>query len=1504
MTYINSLNPDSTLENNSDILVVDSSIDNYQSLISGIEDAEIILLDPSRNGIEQITETLTNYSEVDSIQIISHGQVGSLQLGSTNLNADNLDSYAEDLAAWSESLTVNGDILLYGCSVGTGSIGLEFINELSQLTNADIAASNDLTGSSELGGDWDLEVTIGDIEADLAIELDIRNVYDSVLETIIDFDDFSDTSELTLNGNVTQVGNVLRLTSTEKRQRGSSFFNQPLAVDANTSFETQFQFQLSGGTDGADGFTFMLQNNSQGVNSLGLAGGGLGYGSITQSLAIEFDTYDNKSDPDNNHISVLQDGDANHALTSVTAPLDLNSGSSLNAWIDYDGVSDLLEVFLADTTVKPETASLSVNIDLASVVGSQAFLGFSAATGGLVNNHDILNWEFATVPPNPGVIRLETSNYNVNEKDGTVDVTILRTQGSNGVVSIDYDTTDDSAIADEDYTAVSGTLTFADGETSKTVTIPIQDDDLVEGNEYFSFTIDNLVGDATLFAPQTALINIIDDETVSEAFIDFDDFSDTSQLTLNGNATQVGNVLRLTSSEAQQKGSSFFNQSLAVDSNTSFETQFQFQLSGGTNGADGFTFMLQNNTEGVNSLGTTGSGLGYRSITQSLAIDFDTYQNPNNGDINNNHISILRDGDVHNALASIASPFDLNSGSTLNAWIDYDGPRDLLEVFLADTTVKPETASLSLNIDLASVVGSQAFLGFSAGTGGLVNNHDILNWEFATIPYNPGVIGLETSNYNVSEKDGTVDVTILRTDGSNGVVFIDYDTVNGSAEGDDYTAVSGTVTFADGETSKTVTIPILDDDLVEGNENFGFTIDNLVGDATLLAPRTAIINIVDDEAGLETVIEFDDFADISELTLNGNATQAGNVLRLTPSETQQKGSSFFNRPLAVDTYTSFETQFQFQLSGGTDGSDGFTFMLQNNTEGINNGLVTLGGPAAGGGLGYVNIPQSLAIEFDTYQNPDNGDINNNHISILRDGDIYNALTSSVAPFDLNSGDFLNAWIDYDGHSDLLEVFLADTTVKPETASLSLNIDLASIVGSQAFLGFSAATGGRFNNHDIIDWEFATNSSLLDEIILPPVESETIISGLNQPIAIEWTPNGDRLFIAEKSGVIKVFQDDQLLPTPFIDISAQVNDPRDRGLLDIAVHPDFFHGSPYVYALYAYDPPEVFDNTGLAGEDGQGNRAGRLTRITADPDTGYTTAVTGSEVVILGTNSTWANFNGFVDSTIDFDEPPAGILADGTNLEDFLAADSITHTIGSVEFGLDGALYVSNGDGTAYNQVDPRTVRVQDIDNLSGKILRIDPMTGDGLPDNPFYNGNPNANRSKVYQYGLRNPFRMTVHPETGQLYVGDVGWTRWEEINAAEPGANFGWPYYEGGSGISLQTRDYEDLPEAQAFYASGQSVTPSIFAADHITDGINAIVLGDIYTGNALPEEYQGDLFFNDLGQGIVRNLNFDESGNVTSVETFATGANIVVQITEGPDGYLYYVDLDDGIVGRWSLS
>ena len=143
--------------------------------------ANVVLLDSAKDGIEQITQSLVDRQQLDSIQIISHGDSGTIQLGTTNLSSDNLDSYTSQLASWSNSLTESGDLILFGCNVATGTSGSEFIDRLSQLTGADIAASNNLTGSSKLGGDWDLEIATGEIEASLAISVEAQNSFDTVL---------------------------------------------------------------------------------------------------------------------------------------------------------------------------------------------------------------------------------------------------------------------------------------------------------------------------------------------------------------------------------------------------------------------------------------------------------------------------------------------------------------------------------------------------------------------------------------------------------------------------------------------------------------------------------------------------------------------------------------------------------------------------------------------------------------------------------------------------------------------------------------------------------------------------------------------------------------------------------------------------------------------------------------------------------------------------------------------------------------------------------------------------------------------------------------------------------------------------------------------------------------------------------------------------------------------------------------------------------------------------
>jgi hypothetical protein len=172
------------------IVVIDPTVEDYQSLAPSAEPRkEIFILDRAGDGVEQITELLASYTDLDAVHIVSHGGPGNLQLGSIQLNSDNLDEYGDRLQQWKKALAPKADILLYGCNVAaeiaTPIAGRSFLQRLNQLTGADIAASKNLTGSAALGGDWDLEVTIGSIETPLAFTQEAIASYDRVLATFV-----------------------------------------------------------------------------------------------------------------------------------------------------------------------------------------------------------------------------------------------------------------------------------------------------------------------------------------------------------------------------------------------------------------------------------------------------------------------------------------------------------------------------------------------------------------------------------------------------------------------------------------------------------------------------------------------------------------------------------------------------------------------------------------------------------------------------------------------------------------------------------------------------------------------------------------------------------------------------------------------------------------------------------------------------------------------------------------------------------------------------------------------------------------------------------------------------------------------------------------------------------------------------------------------------------------------------------------------------------------------
>nr|WP_240479125.1 Ig-like domain-containing protein [Pseudomonas chengduensis] len=193
--------PTGTADNRQEIVFVDGQVQDYQQLLAGIKPGtEVVVLNPTGDGLKQISDYLSGRSGIDAIHIVSHGLPGQVTLGSLTLDKAGLDARAADLAQIGQSLDADGDILFYGCDVGSGAAGQAFVNQIAQLSGADVAASNDATGSTSQGGDWTLEVTSGSIEAVIPFSASAQQAFSGKL--------FAGT--LNFSGPDTTIGTTVR----------------------------------------------------------------------------------------------------------------------------------------------------------------------------------------------------------------------------------------------------------------------------------------------------------------------------------------------------------------------------------------------------------------------------------------------------------------------------------------------------------------------------------------------------------------------------------------------------------------------------------------------------------------------------------------------------------------------------------------------------------------------------------------------------------------------------------------------------------------------------------------------------------------------------------------------------------------------------------------------------------------------------------------------------------------------------------------------------------------------------------------------------------------------------------------------------------------------------------------------------------------------------------------------------------------------------------------------
>lgn len=443
---------------------------------------------------------------------------------------------------------------------------------------------------------------------------------------------------------------------------------------------------------------------------------------------------------------------------------------------------------------------------------------------------------------------------------------------------------------------------------------------------------------------------------------------------------------------------------------------------------------------------------------------------------------------------------------------------------------------------------------------------------------------------------------------------------------------------------------------------------------------------------------------------------------------------------------------------------------------------------------------------------------------------------------------------------------------------------------------------------------------------PPLESDyeteltDVVTGLRDPIGITWMPGSDsQAIVVELSGRLRIVNTESgEIQSTLLDIRDETNSNADRGLMDIALHPDF-DTNPYLYAFYVVDPEGSAEGTDGQRPDAEGNRYAHVVKYELNTDGPLPTIVEGSKEILLGTaGQSFADISG--EGRLNYTEPQyADRLSSERDPEtgefktDYIKVDAQSHAGGALAFGPDGNLYVSIGDGTSFNFSDPRSIDVQNPDSLSGKILRVDPLTGQGLADNPFAGpeADLSANRSKVFQLGLRNPYSMTF-TEDGDLFISETGWTSYEEINSGPAGANFGWPFYEGGdAGVLVPTPGYRNSAGADEFYAAVDAgtivVTPPYraFSQNERDPGFEfqAIVgASSIYNGDKYPAEFLDDYFFTDIPNGQIFAVDTNDRTElkyVTSVPGYGP-----TNFVQGPDGYIYLTDIVNGNVKRLEIT
>ncbi|WP_293337888.1 DUF4347 domain-containing protein [Microcoleus sp. CAWBG58] len=831
------------------IAFIDTQVPNYHNLVAGVTPGtEVVVLDGNEDAIVQITQILACRTNLESIHIVSHGAPGSLQLGNGSLNVDNLSAYSQQLQQWRSALTVDSDILIYGCNVASipraypkvrqginslshsgsrlkptvnkmdiqssledfcyetgnefpGGIGEQardldvdvdleidgftFIQRIAQLTNANVAASQNLTGSAAKGGDWKLEARIGLIKTSLVFESEVLENYEHVLNSFGASTNFPITYSLrkVATGDFNKDGNLDLVFATTGTNRnvsialGDGTGKFGAATNLNTNPPSDLAtWSVAVGDFNKDGNSDLVTANNFTNNVSLLLGNGNGtFGNATyfgvgaNPYTVAAGDFNSDGNPDlvtanrsSNNISILL-GNGNGSFSAAT-----NLSVGLNPYFVLVGD------FNKDNKSDFATANLSSNN--ISILLQNANGSFGAATN-------------FTVANNPNYIVLGDFNGDQNPDLATSN------QGSNNV-SIILGNGTGSFGAATNYSVARDPLAIAAGD----------------------FNVDGKIDIATANNGS----------------------DDVSLLLGNGNGT-FGTVINFgVGINPQGIVAGDFNKDGLPDLATANFDSFN-------------TSILLNTTPKVNFGSVTYSGTeSTTDITVNIPVTISSSPN-----------------------TSVTVTIVINPSSTATQNLDYIFAPTTV-TFPANTNNLTQNVAVTIKPDNIAENAETAILNFGTITGSVAGT---IAQTTLTIPAN-GKISYAVAAGNASIPEGNTDTkplifTATRSGDIGTASSVNYSIGGTATNGTDYnniggtsgaTATTGTIDFAAGETSKTITLDVLGDAVVESDETIAVALSNPVapGITPTITAATATTTIAnDDKAGIN-VIPLDGNTSITE----------------------------------------------------------------------------------------------------------------------------------------------------------------------------------------------------------------------------------------------------------------------------------------------------------------------------------------------------------------------------------------------------------------------------------------------------------------------------------------------------------------------------------------------------------------------------------------------------------------------------------------------------------------